>query len=457
MNLQTFIKKNIKYVVLFILFFLCLQFFYVNFSADQMYNYGFSYAISMGQIPYRDFNMIIPPVGAFIYSVPFLLFGSNLIIFNLYQALLLCVLFCFLFKLFKEKTWIILVILMLTLPIPFIHVLFQGYNFLLILEFVILMYLIKEKKNDYLIGILLGIFCLTKQTVGVLMCIPSVLYLFKDYKKTIKRFLGFLIPCFVFLIFLLLTKSFVQFFDLCLFGMFDFTVENSGFLRVLSDFNFYLFILEMIFLIYLIIKYRKNDKYIKNLVYLLLFSSIAVPLFDYIHVSYFSFIIMFIFIDMIKVKNKMLAFNSYLFASSFAIIWFLFIFGFRLPNIVYINNYGYSVMPQKEYKEITTVSEYITNNKNSIVLSDRAYLIKFAAKEKLSYYDLLNYGNHGYNGTDKLINMIRDEKDKYILINMDDYERVDVGQQTNKEVMKFVIDNYEKVLELEMYNVYYKE
>ena len=83
MDLQTFIKKNIKYVVLFILFFLCLQFFYVNFSADQMYNYGFSYAISMGQIPYRDFNMIIPPVGAFIYSVPFLLFGSNLIIFNL--------------------------------------------------------------------------------------------------------------------------------------------------------------------------------------------------------------------------------------------------------------------------------------------------------------------------------------------------------------------------------------
>ena len=70
---------------------------------------------------------------------------------------------------------------------------------------------------------------------------------------------------------------------------------------------------------------------------------------------------------------------------------------------------------------------------------------------------MLNYGNHGYNGTDKLINMIRDEKDKYILINMDDYERVDVGQQTNKEVMKFVIDNYEKVLELEMYNVYYKE
>ena len=166
---------------------------------------------------------------------------------------------------------------------------------------------------------------------------------------------------------------------------------------------------------------------------------------------------MFVLVDMIKIKNKKIAFNSYLFATSFAIIWFLFIFGFKLPNIVYINNYGYSVMPQKEYKEITTISEYITKNKNSIVLSDRAYLVKFAAEEKLTYYDLLNYGNHGYNGTDKLINMIKDEKDKYILINMDDYERVDVGQQTNKDVMKFVIDNYEKVSELEMYNIYYKE
>lgn len=457
MNLQTLIKKNIKYVVLFILFFLCLQFFYVNFSADQMYNYGFSYAVSLGEVPYRDFNTIIPPVGALIYSLPFLLFGSNLIVFNLYQALLLCILFYFLFKLFKEKTWIILIILMLTLPIPFIHVLFQGYNFLLVLEFVILMYSLKEKKSDYLIGFLLGVFCLTKQTVGVLMCIPSILYLFKDYKKTLKRFLGFLIPCFIFLIYLLLTKSFRQFFDLCLFGMFDFTTKNSGFLRILSDFNFYIFVLEIVFLVYLIIKYRKNDKYIKNLIYLLLFSSISIPLFDYIHVSYFSFIFMFVLVDMIKIKNKKIAFNSYLFATSFAIIWFLFIFGFKLPNIVYINNYGYSVMPQKEYKEITTISEYITKNKNSIVLSDRAYLVKFAAEEKLTYYDLLNYGNHGYNGTDKLINMIKDEKDKYILINMDDYERVDVGQQTNKDVMKFVIDNYEKVSELEMYNIYYKE
>ena len=63
-----------------------------------MYNYGFSYAVSLGEVPYRDFNMIIPPVGALIYSIPFLLFGSNLIVFNLYQALLLCILF-YLFKL----------------------------------------------------------------------------------------------------------------------------------------------------------------------------------------------------------------------------------------------------------------------------------------------------------------------------------------------------------------------
>ena len=457
MKKQIFQKENIKYLFMFVFFFLCLQFLYVSFSADQMYNYGFSYAISIGEVPYRDFNMIIPPMGAFVYLIPFLIFGSNLIAFNLYQSFLLCILFYFLFKLFNEKAWLLFVILMITLPIPFVHVLFQGYNFLLILEFVIFMYLLKEKKSDYLIGLLLGIFCLTKQTVGVLMCIPSVLYLFRDYKKTSKRFLGFLIPCFIFLVYLLLTGSFLQFFDLCLFGMFDFTNKNFGILKILSNFNFYLFVFEIIFVMFLVIKNRKEDKYIKNFIYLLLFSSIVVPLFDYIHVSYFSFIFMFILVDFVNFKIKNIAFNAGLFAVSFSVIWFLFIFDFSIPNIEKINNYGYCVIPKKEYREIVAVSKFISKNKNSIVLSDRAYLIKFASEEKLNYYDLLNRGNHGYNGTDKLIDMIKNEKNKFILVNMDDYELISDGQQTNKKVMKFVIDNYEKVSELEMYSIYYKE
>lgn len=457
MKLQMVIKKNIKYVFLFILFFLCLQFFYAAFSADQMYNYGFSYAVSIGEVPYRDFNMIIPPVGAFVYAIPFLLFGHSLIVFNLYQSLLLCILFYFLFKLFKEKTWLLLIVLVLTIPIPFIHVLFQGYNFLLIFEFVILMYLEKEKKNDYFVGFLLGIFVLTKQTVGVLMCIPSILYLFRNYKKTFKRFLGLLIPFSVFLIYLLVTDSFVQFWDMCLFGMLDFTSKNSGFSRIFLGFNFYLFVLEIIFLFILIIKNKKNKDIIIKLVYLFLFSSIAVPLFDYIHVSYFSFVFSFIFIDKINFKNEKIGINAFFFSFTFAVVWFLFFYNFKLPNMVKLNNYGWGIMSRKEYNEIDSAVRFIEKNNNTIIMADNSYLIRFASDGKLGYYDLLNYGNHGYNGTEKLCRMLSKEKNKFILVNMDDYENARSRQQTNKEVMKYVIDNYEKVGEFDNYDVYYKE
>ena len=49
-------KEILKYGVMFLLFFLCLQFFYNCFQGDQIYNFGFSYAISKGEVPYRDFQ-----------------------------------------------------------------------------------------------------------------------------------------------------------------------------------------------------------------------------------------------------------------------------------------------------------------------------------------------------------------------------------------------------------------
>ena len=57
--MQTFIKKNFKYLLLFGFFFLCLHFFYSSFQGDLVYNYGFSYAVSRGEVPYRDFNMVL--------------------------------------------------------------------------------------------------------------------------------------------------------------------------------------------------------------------------------------------------------------------------------------------------------------------------------------------------------------------------------------------------------------
>lgn len=457
MKLQEIIKKNIKYVILFVLFFLGLQFFYMNFAGDQIYNYGFSYAVSRGEIPYRDFNMIIPPLGAFIYAIPFVFFGQSLVVFNLFQAGMLCVMFHFLFKLFGKNAWIALIVLFLPIPVPCVTVFFQGYNFLLILELIIILYLEKYKKSDYLVGVLLGLAILSKQTVGFLMCLPSLVYLFKDYRKVLKRIAGFLIPCGIFLIYLLVTGSFVSFFDMCLFGMFDFVNENGGLKRYLLDFYFYLFIIEIIALIFYIWKVRKNKDELFKAIYILLFASISVPLFDYNHVSYFSFVFSLLFIDKIKIKYNNFGFNACLFSSAVAVIWFLFIWDFGMPNMVNFNNYELALMPKKNALEFEEVTDFMEKHENSIILSENSYLVKIILDDDITHYDLLNYGNHGYKGTDKLIKRFKKEKDMYIVINTESYERNSVRMQFNKEFVTYVMDNCKKIDSIGVHDIYYKE
>ena len=453
MKMLEFIKKNFRYIFLFIFFFLALHFFYAHMSGDQIYNYGFSYAMSRGEILYKDFNLLIPPVGPIVYLLPFL-FGTSFIVFNAYQAILICVLFHFLFKLFDNKAWFFLIAFVFPIPIPYITALFQGYNFLLILELVILLWLEKEKKNDYLIGVILGLCVFTKQTVGVAFCLVSIFYLFKDYKKVVRRFLGFLIPCFVFLFYFLITGTLYSFFDMCLFGMFDFTSGNSGVYKIISDFYFWVFLLQFGYLIFRIIK---NHRDIRNY-YILAFSLVSIPLFDYNHVAYFSFVFLFLFIDAFNFRRKSIRFNICLFSCLFSVVWCYFVNGKTFPNLVKLDNFGYIVMYDNNYKEIKMLVDYFDKHDNTIILSENSYVVKVAADRDIDYFDLLNKGNHGYNGTEKVIKKFDEYDDTFIILNIEAYNKFNLRQQINKEVMKYVMDNYEKVGELdERYYIYYKE
>ena len=75
-------KKNIlniiKYIILFIIFFSFFLFFSSG-DADVIWNYGFSHAIRIGEIPYKDFNMIITPLYPVIMSIGLFIKDSWLI------------------------------------------------------------------------------------------------------------------------------------------------------------------------------------------------------------------------------------------------------------------------------------------------------------------------------------------------------------------------------------------
>lgn len=445
-----FVKKNFKYILLFFFFFLCMQFFYCAFQGDLIYNFGFSYAIARGEIPYHDFNMIIPPFSAFLYAIPLLLFGSNLIIFNLFQSFLLCIFFGFLFRLFDKRAWLFLPILCMCIPIPFATILFAGYNFLLLFVFVILLYLEKNHGNDYLIGILLGISILIKQTVGFCFALVSFYYLFKDYKKVFKRIIGFFLPCIIFLIYLLVTNSFMNFLDMCFFGMFDFTKSNGK----IWDYNFLLFLLEVFVIFIKIFKDKKNI----NHYYALAFSSIAIPLFDYYHVALLTFAFLMLFFDHIKISFSefSLGIHCFFFALSLSLIWFGFNYDFS-PNVTNFRNFEGKIMSKDIERETKKINQYIKDNKdkNLIILGANAYFFKITNDMDINYYDLLNYGNHGYHGTDKVIKRIQEEKYPIFIINIKEYQdNSSDRQQINKDVMRYVIHHYHEKQRIGEYIIY---
>lgn len=442
----------LKYVLMFVLFFLCLQFFYSCFQGDQVYNFGFSYAISRGEIPYKDFNMIITPLGAYLYAIPAFIFGNHLVVFNLFQSLLLCIMFFILFKIFNKKAWILFIFLFLTIPIPFPTVMFQGYNFLLLFGLIVLLLCEKNNTNDYLVGLIIGLMFLTKQTVGFVLALPSFYYLFKnkDYNKVIKRAFSFFLVVFTFVIFLLITGSFDQFIDMCFLGMLDFTAING----TIFDLNFIIFLIEIIFIIIFIIKDRDNI----NNYYVLVFSMIAVPLFDYYHVALFTYAFLLLIIEKVRFEDyKNLEFCSFMFASSIAISWFLFMNEFKIPHFSYFKSFELKSMSRKVEKTVIGINSFIENNgdKNIIILTANAYFFKIVNDYDITYYDLLNYGNHGYDGTNKVIRKIEEEKQPIFIINIKEYEdHSSKRQQINKIVIKYVMDNYKLIETRGEYAIY---
>ena len=81
-----------KYLFLFLFFFVALVVFFNIQRGDTYVNFGFSYAISRGEIPYLDFNLVIPPLAPYLYSI-FLFFSKSILVFYLEQALLIFIFF----------------------------------------------------------------------------------------------------------------------------------------------------------------------------------------------------------------------------------------------------------------------------------------------------------------------------------------------------------------------------
>lgn len=440
-DIMNYITKHKNIIIEFIIIFI-ITFFYNLIcnhliSNDEIWNYGFSYNIASGLIPYKDFNMIITPFYPFLGSLFLIFLGKNLVVFHIFNTFICTIIFYFIKKLVPYSYYLVYTLL-LSVSLP-------NYSLFCVLLLFIIINLENQNKNDYVIGFFLGITFLTKQNVGIFLFIPSLFT--KDLKKIIKRIIGFTIPNLILLIYLILTDSLYYFIDYCFLGLFSFAKDNTSI-------QIYI-IFTIISILYLTYYYLKNRN-IQTL-YILCFQIICYPLFDRYHVFLGFIPVLALFLSNIKLNKKIIT-----------ITFYLFIIGIFAYNIYLINNgtfeypndtnvYKYRVANKTLLYNIKEISKYIKNvNNNLFIINQNAYTLKLEAKIPINKYDLLNNGNLGKDGEDKIIKEINNicSKEQCTFLMYEKEINNSTISQTNQKIIKYVSENYykqDKLLNLTIY------
>lgn len=434
-------KKILKYILLFILI-LTFQLF-LPLDLDEIWNYGFIHNISTGLIPYKDFNMVITPFFMFLFSLPIYIFGSNLLIIHIEQTIMILITYYLLEKLYKDKANYFILLLCLLW-----NCIYPSYNSFLLFLTLILVVLEKENKNDYLIGIILGLLILTKQSVGICIVISQMFFYIKDKKKLLKRLIGLLIPILVFILYLLFTKSLQQFINLCILGLFDFGRKN----RLSFSYVYILFFLFSI-LLFILIKKEKKIEYF----YALAFLSIDIPMFDIGHLRYFL-VLFFILVVIPNINIKQKINHSLLcYFSIVLILGFVYLQDYKEENRFYypnqLNHFEYKYISKTHEKETKKVLSLMKkyNNQKVILISRSAYFYKLISDKKITYYDLINTGNWGYHGSKKLKEKLKEEKQAIYIVQLSSFNKT---EQTDKTALDFIKKHCDKIEEYKDFIIY---
>ena len=437
--------KKLKYLLVFIMI-LLFNLLCSPINVDEIWNYGFSVNIYRGLVPYLDFNMVLTPFYPFFMSLFFHVFGSSILTFHVVNAVILTFCFFLLDKMYQEKSY--LFFLFFFFPVNYA---FPNYNLFLFVLLVIIIYMeenfvSKYSWAHYAIGFMLGLCLLTKQTVGFCLLLPSLYYI-KQKKVLLQRFLGFLVPVGIFVIYLLFTGSFYSFINLCVLGLFEFS-GNHKLEPILGT----LAILMIFATIYFI---KKDPKDLINY-YALCFYTLIIPIVDVYH--FFIAFLAFLLVICKKMKKQ------YIHYAPFSIISVLVLavlnaynnhFSFsNYPND--INHFEYRYINPYNYRFTKDVLNYLEKNKDKKIMfiNSDGYYFKLITDMDISYVDLINQGNLGYHGGEYLLDVVKESKDVLFLVNPNEYGGY---RQTDQNVIKYVLTKGKKIKDLGLYDVYVLE
>lgn len=461
---------------------------------DEMWNYNFARNIVEGHIPYNDFNMIQTPLLPFICAFFLKVIGNKLIIMRFLAVIMHTFIFYFGYEILKKhgKDRNLAIIVVIAIMILSRELIAIDYNYaVLLLTLIVLMVELKNKNNEnyfdysfkynFLLGLLVGSTILLKQTTGIIISIAFIGYkLFEvrnknDFKRFLKiastRLIGILIPILLFMIYLVITKSFESFISYCILGIKEFKniIEYKTLLEI-KYIKLLAIVLPIFIVILFIFQFVKKDK-VYNILFAYSLSSFSVvfPISDKIHFligAYISLISLSILLMLFindsfeseKLKKKILFILTFVSAFLILLVGYK---SFKKIDTDFIKvpkenelSYFEGIPENVGLKErIIKIENYILEKENEgkkvYILDAEAAIYYIPLNRYNKNYDMFLVGNLGKSGEDGIIEQINQEENAIYLMKRDE-----INWQTPMKVRDYIIDNFQLTDKISIFDVY---
>lgn len=442
-------------------------------AGDEFINYYNTLKIFEGQRMWEEVNIITTPFIYLIGCAFFKIFGTKFIVYRIFNVIINGILFVILYKTFRnlninKKSSLIYTSI---LEIPIIsYVILWGVTYNVIAMIFCLIGLnLTLKKNEikrYNLwqGLIMFFVIFTKHNIGLYYAVAQIiieLIIEKKWKKItnlLKQFSIVLIGMICFITILYKNNLLIYFIDMAIIGLSEFTSNIE--ISMIPFFTTFGTIILLSILIFTK-KYDVNNK--DNIIILsilgIMMLLMAFPIADSWHMILASIILYIELIYVLDFDGIKLTNNKILIGIDIYLI--LFISLNVLHNVYSINNNIFEFDSNKDSvfymtfvkkpQKINNVGQFIKNKKVLIISPEAGiYNLKFNLKSN-GFFDEPFNGNLGSNQEEKMIKKLDEYNDSYILI----HTKKAYNQEV-EELRNYIINNYNKIEEIEDFSVYKK-
>ena len=459
-------------------------------ATDETWNFQSVYKMYNGYKIYKEFNVIQTPLFFWCAEFLFHIFGANLVVFRISHCILMSIYYWILYKLLKKLDIpkpICLIVILGFITIGFSDILSYplirtgfNYNQMAMLFVILGISFLTSKRfhKNYVIQALLTVLAFwTKQTIGIYLGIANIIYLVisdntkeEKIKKGIQYISLTAIGMLIFLLILYFNNNLYDFFNYAFGGIAEFADKNIAFEVNSLAFLLGITLLNIITSILVIKKKcfsKEQEENIKRLlIFSIVFAFVVYPIVNQFHVILvislsiinLVYIIYNLFKDfkesickIVKVFNWGCVIGLIIFSGYHLLEW---------QKSINSEDYPYSweepffggIITQEEYQKNEMVIQYIQNNeKNVIVLSDKAVLYMVPLKRNNGDFDLPLRGNFGSQGEDGLIEKIKHMENTQFLIYNGDKKVVYQEVEKTKEYIKNTMECIGKIDDFDIY------